>query len=62
MPLIDPEEAGAAAIAVGRQGLELTRTAVIAIAIAELQSVNFPFDRHGSLLSSSRGVSGKLSF
>ena len=50
IPSIDLVERHAPAIAMGRQGLELTRTTVIAVAVAELQSVNFPIDRADGLL------------
>jgi hypothetical protein len=59
MSSIDPVKHKTPAIAIGWQRFKLTRAAVIAIAAAELHSVNFPIDRHGSLPLSSMWLCGR---
>src|SRR5262245_31177960 len=44
MPAVDAEEADRLAEAVGRQGIELARAGIAAIAVAELHGVDFPVD------------------
>jgi hypothetical protein len=62
MPLLDPHDLEAAAVAVGRQGFELARTAVVAVAAAELDALDVPVDHGPGPSSRSRPRHGAASW